>query len=680
MGVKGLQGFIENKSEILKPLRFRESKLVIDGSSLYYMIYLRSHLDQAHGGDYIGFESLIKHFFKILKACEIEPYVVLDGGDDVRGKKFQTLKRRCQQKIRRANILARSRSSGEAIPILTKDVFKQIMRKLEVPFIQCLAEADLEAAALANEWNCPVLSNDSDFYVFGNKGGFLPLSQFTWAKVNLRKCASKPHIPAKLFDFQNLSAAYNHINESLVHLFATILGNDYVKLDKGMLGIWARSKKAKKAGKIDGLLMWLSRFSDVEEAINELLSPLESSTESDHLRNVIYQGLEMYTLNNSSIVQFFTSGKPQIRPPGPLQNLPDWSLVPLAEGRLHSTMIEVLMLQRVLLHFQVENCECSSSSRMSELIRQATYGILLCSRRREDGGCGTTGKEKLQYEVEEYDRQETILTSFMVPALLPRCAGTHLELETLWETPQDLRLQVLFEALHVTSGPDSLLIPENLQLAIYVTCFWLKHAEPELKAEMFWALLIGLVFGELSRAHQSNEEVQRVIQRLKKLRARKGKRMLDVELAHAYCQWQNCMRDSNSLNQLLNNPVPEPELTWLYGGSLVHGAAHEFMRGVRAEALLLGNPFAISLYRKLQAAVESELDDDLMIRMRTRAGPTRFLANQALVNELMVVKGEEEVGRNPSDEGSVMSKETCSAQTGKKKKRKPRAQNAKKVQ
>lgn len=50
---------------------------------------------------------------------------------------------------------------------------------------------------------------------------------------------------------------------------------------------------------------------------------------------------------------------------------------------------------------------------------------------------------------------------------------------------------------------NSPIIPKNLQLAVYVTGFWLNHAQPEPTAEMFWALLIGLVYGHLCREHRT---------------------------------------------------------------------------------------------------------------------------------------------------------------------------------
>ncbi|GAA6095103.1 protein asteroid homolog 1-like [Tachysurus ichikawai] len=370
MGVKRLHSYIESNSDFLKPRRFRESRLMIDGSSLYYCLYFSSHLDQAHGGDYDGFEKIVTLFFRNLRICDIEPYVVLDGGDDVSGKKIDTLKTRCDERFKRANALSRGHS-GETLPILTKNVFKQILRKLGIPFIQCLAEADWEAAALASEWNCPVLSNDSDFYIFNIKSGFLPIDHFQWRKVSKLRHNNKDFIPTKSYHVLNLCAAFNRMNKYNLSLFAVILGNDYTKLDNSAFPNFSKfSSRPGATAQVDGVLVWLSQFPGPKEAIAALLSPLGKNRKSDGIQKEINQGMAEYILRPSSIGQFFMSGEPQSVPPGPLQNLPGWTLKPLAEGKLASNIIDVVTLQRVMLNTQVEDFELSSSSETSRLIRQ----------------------------------------------------------------------------------------------------------------------------------------------------------------------------------------------------------------------------------------------------------------------------------------------------------------------
>lgn len=80
MGVPGLTTFVEENRHILQDVRFRNSRLVIDGCSLYFRLYFSHFLDQQHGGDYDAFASLLHQFFSHLAFCDIHPYVVLDGG------------------------------------------------------------------------------------------------------------------------------------------------------------------------------------------------------------------------------------------------------------------------------------------------------------------------------------------------------------------------------------------------------------------------------------------------------------------------------------------------------------------------------------------------------------------------------------------------------------------------
>ncbi|KAM9431848.1 single-strand DNA endonuclease ASTE1-like isoform 1-T1 [Clarias gariepinus] len=662
MGVLGLQTYIKN-SDVLKIYCFRDSKLIIDGLNLCYRLYFESSLDQVHGGDYEGFEKIVTLFFSNLRLCSIEPYVVLDGGDDASGKKFETNISRRQERLKRANAMSRGHS-GEILPILTENVFKQILRKLAVPFIQCLAEADWEVAALANEWNCPVLSNDSDFYIYSLKCGFLPITHFQWRKVSLlRRSPKNNYIPTKSYHIHTLCNAFNRMNKYHLPLCATILGNDYTKLDKSVFPNFSKfSTRPGGSAHIDGLLIWLSRFPSPKEAITALLSPLGRNRNSASMRKAIYQGMAEYSLNPSSIAQFFMSGEPQIRPPGPLQNLPDWTLKPLAEGKLDPFIIQVLTRQSIMLNIQVEDFGLSSSNETSQLIRQVTYGVLLFTRWQKVGKRSTSSGEEQQYNVEEYNRQGMRLTSSMVPAFLPsRVIDLHLD--SLWESPEDVRLQILLDALCVSPVFNSLLIPANLQLAVYVTGFWLNHAQPEPTAEMFWALLINLVYGHLCREHQTATEAGTVILRIKNLQDRKGEKHLDLELAHAYCQWLSCLKCSLTLNQLLNHPVPNPDLVWLYNGPLVHAVAHELMRGVEPESLLAGASLAVELYRNLQATLERELDNDFLIRMRTRAGPRGRRVNDDPADNLSKIFKHLMANEEDNDDGDKIYEETCSVRT-----------------
>ncbi len=52
------------------------------------------------------------------------------------------------------------------------------MGELGIKFFKCCFEADSQIAALANKWDCPVVSIDSDFYILDIKKGLITLENF----------------------------------------------------------------------------------------------------------------------------------------------------------------------------------------------------------------------------------------------------------------------------------------------------------------------------------------------------------------------------------------------------------------------------------------------------------------------------------------------------------------------
>lgn len=97
----------------------------------------------------------------------------------------------------------------------------------------------------------------------------------------------------------------------------------------------------------------------------------------------------------------------------------------------------------------------------------------------------------------------------------------------------------------------------------------------------------------------------------------------------------------------------------LYSGSLVHAIAHELMRGIEPETLLTGASLAVELYQNLQAAVEHELDNDFIVRMRTRAGPRERRACSDPADELSKIFKHLMDDEEDDDDGDKVYEETC---------------------
>ncbi|XP_006635663.2 single-strand DNA endonuclease ASTE1 [Lepisosteus oculatus] len=629
MGVQGLTSYIEGKREFFTDLKLRNTRIVIDGNGLYFRLYFTSGLDKQRGGDYDSFAELARRFFEALSACSIRPFVVLDGGIDYTDKKFGTLKQRAQSRIRESHALSRG-SHGSVLPLLTKEVFKQVLSRLQVPYVQCVAEADWEIACLANQWSCSVLASDSDFCIFDLKDGYCPFADFQWN--NVRVCSdTEKYIPALCFSVDKFCSHFGHMNKQLLPLLAVIMGNDYVHLQdmevffsQAKLPVGTLPGSGKTQARIDGLLRWLSKFDGPEEAVEKVVEYLGHKGHRGSFRELVSSSMKEYELSTSNLAKFFTDGVPVSNVPEVIACLPDWILMALGRGKLSSLIIDVLVLERVLLHVQVENCALPSSNLCSLPIRQVLYGLLLNWKRHLSGetarGWNKVCKDKSStLSVEEFDRQDLNLRSTSVQAVLPR-SPEQLLLHKLAEVPLAVRLQTLLETLGVK--PSVLqAVPPHLSLPVSVTCYWLTHSKPRPEQQHLQALLLGLVYGELCRlgSAASCPGVRELREKLRRLRVWRGDRQgMDMDAAHVFSQWQAALLTSHYLNQLLCCPVPEPDCSGVYSGTLVHRVVRELRGGQAPERLLAGSALALTTFRTLLRAVLASVPPDFFFRKSKR--------------------------------------------------------------
>lgn len=444
MGVHGLTSYVEGNRQFFTELKVRNTHLVIDGCSLYFRLYFTTGLDQIRGGDYDAFAKVVQRFFAALSLCKVSPFVVLDGGIDETDKKFKTLRERAQSKIHDAHSLSQG-SHGNVLPLCTREVFRQVLFELGVPLVQCISEADFEIASLAHQWRCPVLTNDSDFYIFDLCGGYLPITFFEWDNVCGR--TSECYIPAHRYTINRFCSHFNHMNKQLLPLFAVITGNDYshaktteMFFSRVDLPTVPRRRGSPSNPRIEGFLLWLSAFADSVAALEEVLEIL-GGKQKGNLHKQLTAGIQDYQLPpTSSLAQFFSNSQLQLHAllklPAALMLQPEWLLKQLTSARLPPLMLDVLVHRRVLLISQVENSHLPSSHETSLTVRKAIYGLLLIQnammgsagrKQRGRGRGGMTGggvTEQAQSLcspcfVEEYDRLGLSLRRTTVEAQVP---------------------------------------------------------------------------------------------------------------------------------------------------------------------------------------------------------------------------------------------------------------------
>uniref|UniRef100_A0A3Q2E415 XPG N-terminal domain-containing protein n=1 Tax=Cyprinodon variegatus TaxID=28743 RepID=A0A3Q2E415_CYPVA len=330
MGVKGLDSFLKSQQGIYEDVQFRSSRLVIDGCSLTYQLYFSSGLDQNHGGEYDAYENLIETFITALRTCEISPFVVLDGGSVI--SKAKTAVKRAKNRIHKSNRASMSGEHKDILPKLADIVFRQKLAQLQVPVAQSVSESDQEIAALAAEWQCPVLSNDSDFYIVDLPKGFLPFSDFQWKQSGSLSC-----IPCRRYKSSRFCDSFR-LQPQLLPTFAALAGNDYIEREE----INWDQPGTEPHGRLGGLLHWLKRYQEPEEALEAALDlRREPNEKKEEVLQSLHLGMEAYQLRPSSLRRFFRHDEP---PEFPVTDrVPKWMLLALAQVRLSRFILDKML-------------------------------------------------------------------------------------------------------------------------------------------------------------------------------------------------------------------------------------------------------------------------------------------------------------------------------------------------
>ncbi|XP_076172620.1 inactive serine protease scarface isoform X1 [Ptiloglossa arizonensis] len=274
MGIRGLTTYIENHSDYyLKYYELCDTYLVIDGCNIYRKIYDTSeNMNCKFGGDYDKYAQCVSNFFDDLKKCNVTPLVLFDGGKEDKNLK-QNLQRYTQRFVIARNFSPMS--ERKFYPLLIRQIFKDVINEKNIQFVQCLFEADNAIASVAKMLNCPVLSCDSDFYIYGTQ--YIPFN--TLHNYIIKNPIGQSYAkPCKIYRVEYLLNSFKGLNQSILPLAAVFLGQNIVKCN-ALENILHHLQSVTVIGNarnyseycIKVVFNWLKRFT-LEEAIFEILS------------------------------------------------------------------------------------------------------------------------------------------------------------------------------------------------------------------------------------------------------------------------------------------------------------------------------------------------------------------------------------------------------------------------
>ena len=400
------------------------------------------------------------------------------------------------------------------------------------------SEADAAIASLANAWNCPVLTSDSDFYIFDIEVGYIPLNFLKWQSNGLT---------ARIFQRRYLAQHFGILPE-LLPLFASLVGNDYVSLE--VLEPLNRALKLRgKEAKFSGIAKILSRSNTETVALKSALQRVSSHESRDQLEKAVERSLWEYAITESNLSRYFERG--EVFSSLKTENkgeIDEWVLRKFRDGKFSTDCMSSLTGGKVLLNVQIENCQEISANRCSQWLRQFKYGILNDEASHGGGGNIST--------VQEWDREHM---RFEPSDISPHQSNQEVVVPCLSLIPSldaEKRSAVLFNGLKSnTANVKSL--PEKFKLIAASLRFLNSNAQPPLKPNHLDALLCSCVMLEDGSWKEYLEVDTRRIP-------------FDVRAAHSFSQWQCVLRDAVHLNFVLCEPVPTPCIRKTFNGQLAH--------------------------------------------------------------------------------------------------------------
>lgn len=234
----------------------------------------------------------------------------MDGGYE--NKKMNTVRERLKGRIGVIKYIIPLESKHMAIPLMMRECFVDACNASNVKLMRCLFEADNEIAILAKKLDCPVLSYDSDFYIFD--GLYIPYvtvtqkihrktvkssssyeveiirkkpkGQKNWKKSTKKILIENPdeeqnvelktynYLDCCIYSVENLIEG--QLDKEMLPLFATLIGNDFI--EKKVFNHFLHNVRKKKYSK---------KLSPQQKRIFKIMDFLKQETLKSAIKKIV---------------------------------------------------------------------------------------------------------------------------------------------------------------------------------------------------------------------------------------------------------------------------------------------------------------------------------------------------------------------------------------------------------
>ncbi|XP_057315829.1 protein asteroid homolog 1-like [Hydractinia symbiolongicarpus] len=550
MGVTQLTTYVEEHHNVLfkQKVDVKGKCLMFDGNCLYHK--LSRKVPARCGGDYHMLYTVFQKYFETLRQWHVAPYVVLDGGSNIPIKN-NTICQRREKEIKVIQKLAHKSDHSLPKPVLTMEIFIEVMQDMKINFVVAKKEADLAVAALANKINCPVVSLDSDFFLTNVIQGVIKLDSVLYAsKALLYK--------------RSYLADHLQLSETMLPMLGVILGNDYsteqlLRQIQQSCGACVKSINSR----VTLICNYLRKFTCPDNVVDDICSrnkEIEVALQEEISTILREFDVDIDQEDCNAMYTILLTQKTSLKQLDyvDIKSREEYVYNMCSFGLLSPFAVDICTKKTHFVKIQCENYERKASCELSTELRCYIYAILLATS-PEDQIC-----------VKEFRRAGNYYKQFDIELTLTEMQRIPLDIILGKYSNKDKQrylcdlVQFPFESLIGIQGPYVLFL---LSLKYWIQATFRNGIN--LQVELIQSLLIAFTY----YCHSSSP-------------LKFKQRRFDVDVAHHFCSWQSIFYYLRFLNDLIARPFQCPPSKSIFNGGDAHCVYQSLRTGEAAENLL----------------------------------------------------------------------------------------------
>ena len=540
-------------------------RLVVDGNNLVHSLH---NMEWSNGGQYPEYRRAVRRFFLTLRRSGIEPIVIFDGVNDE--QKMSTFMKRKQERVdfihkRMTDNTSRpTKCRDHIIPLLSSEVYKMALFGMDIQFYTADSEGDVTIARVANHYSCPVLSQDSDFFVFRLVGGYIPFNCFYW---------ESSVVMADVYYRDKFATELNFRNSNLFCGIPAITGNDFLPPCAPSYMMSIQSSMSGRDGsshRIRPICKYLSQFPSLE-------CYAQSTLEGEKQAERCYEALELYSVLDSLSCEELVEST--ILKSHDDSSLPHWFVSLFHQGHVPSAAVESVVSCRVMFRIAPDNFQKKSSSMAALSIRQHIYGLLGCE------------------QVVEFFRHGLAISGLKVHSTSLQGEFSKVTLSSIESLSRRQREKLFLSIVQCDEQAVNRLTGKyhDWRVVAAATSYWARNTGVHVPIVKALLLCFMICSGLDDRAVDSIRKTHRV-----PIEFRTSQKWLNV--VHSFMEWQDIYYTAWTLNAVLMEPMTVFSPAFLYDGQI---AVYLASTG-DIDRHIFAHDIDMKLYARLEEAVLSE--------------------------------------------------------------------------